>query len=108
MTPTPIYRTLLTVVALAVLDRPGPSLAAQSVTRYVRYAAGRDTSYGLLEGQTIRQLSGDPFHSPRPTGRTVRLADVRLLAPLDPSRVSKVLGIAIHQIQVPGAVGSRG
>lgn len=80
--------------ALVALCMLASSLSAQA--RYVRYAQGERVAYGLLEGQTIRELSGDPFSSPRPTGRTVRLADVRLLSPLDPARVSKVLGIAIN------------
>jgi len=83
------------VVVLTALTTALP-LAAQSVSRYVRYSQGPRTAYGLLEGTTIRELSGDPFSSPKPTGRTLRLADVRLLSPLDPARVSKVLGIAIN------------
>jgi 2-keto-4-pentenoate hydratase/2-oxohepta-3-ene-1,7-dioic acid hydratase in catechol pathway len=71
-------------------------LHAQTITRYVRYQADTRTGYGILEGERIREISGDPFSAPRPTGRTVRLADVRLLAPLDPARVSKVLGVAIN------------
>ena len=93
MKPTPILSVLLAVAALC---RPAPPCAAQSVVRYVRYAQGDRVSYGLLDGQTIRELSGDPFSSPRPTGRSVRLADVRLLSPIDPSRGGKVLGVAIN------------
>ena len=93
---TPTVRTLVTVIALTVLGRPWPSLAAQSVSRYVRYAQGDRVAYGTLTGETIREMSGDPFSSPRPTGRTVRLADVRLLSPVDPARTGKVLGIAIN------------
>ncbi|MGH7701151.1 MAG: fumarylacetoacetate hydrolase family protein [Gemmatimonadales bacterium] len=81
------------VSVLAVLAA-GPALSAQ--TRYVRFAAGADTAYGVLEGETIRALDGDLFASPRPTGRTFRLATVRLLAPIDPRSVSKVLGVAIN------------
>jgi 2-keto-4-pentenoate hydratase/2-oxohepta-3-ene-1,7-dioic acid hydratase in catechol pathway len=86
------------IVLLTALPpvRPSARLTAQSVVRYVRYAAARDTSFGILEGETIRQLSGDPFRAPRPTGRSLRLSDVRLLAPVDPMRVTKVLGVAIN------------
>ncbi len=85
----------LALVGLLCAGAPVP-LCAQDVTRYVRYQAGSRVAYGVLEGETIRELSGDPFSSPRRTGRTARLADVRLLAPLDPSRVGKVLGVAIN------------
>ncbi len=83
----------LTVASIALGDG---ALDAQQVTRYVRFAAGADTAYGMLEGETIRELAGDLFASPRPTGRTFRRAEVRLLAPIDPRRVSKVLGVAIN------------
>ncbi len=75
------------------LETRNSKLAA---TRYVRYAHRGRISYGILEGETIRELRGDLFASPRPTGATVRRSDVRLLAPLDPSRVSKVVGVAIN------------
>jgi 2-keto-4-pentenoate hydratase/2-oxohepta-3-ene-1,7-dioic acid hydratase in catechol pathway len=68
----------------------------QGVTRYVRYRLGDSVSFGVLDGETIRQLRGDLFANPTPTGRTVRLADVKLLAPVDPERVSKVLGVAVN------------
>src|SRR5574341_838592 len=75
-------------VALALLGAP---LAAQpGVTRYVRYAHEGRTAYGLIEGETIRELAGSIFESLRPTGRTVRLADVKLLAPVEPSKVIAV------------------
>lgn len=70
--------------------------AQQSITRYVRYTQANDTSHGILEGETVHQIEGDFLTSPRRTGRTARVADVRLLAPIDPSRVSKVLGVAIN------------
>ncbi|MGH7569102.1 MAG: fumarylacetoacetate hydrolase family protein, partial [Gemmatimonadales bacterium] len=72
------------------------STALTAQTRYVRYEQGGRAAYGILEGETIREVTGDPFQSPRPTGRTARAAQVRLLAPLDPLRVGKVLGIAIN------------
>ena len=65
-----------------------------NVTRYVRYTHGGRTSYGILEGETVRELEGDLFANPRPTGKTVRLADATLEVPLDPDRVHKVIGIA--------------
>ena len=80
----------------ALLLLPAPPAAAQAVVRHVRYAQGDRISYGILDGQQIREQSGDPFSNPRPTGRSVRLADVRLLSPIDPARGGKVLGVAIN------------
>lgn len=74
------------------------------VTRYVRYTAAGQTSYGLLEGQTVRELSGDLFASPRPTGRTVRLDQVKLLAPVMPGKVIAVgLNYITHLGERPAA-----
>ena len=86
---------LVRLLLPALLLLPAPDAAAQ-VVWYVRYSQGERTSYGTLEGQTIRELSGDPFSNPSTTGRTVRLSDVRLLSPIDPTRGVKVLGVAIN------------
>ena len=59
-------------------------------TRYVRYVHQGRASYGQLDGETIRELEGDLFGARRTTGRTARLADVRLLAPVEPSKVIAV------------------
>ena len=76
-------------------------MTTQEATRYVRYTDGRETSYGILEGDTIRQLQGELLDSPSPTGRTARVSDVKLLVPIDPMRVSKVIGVT-SQYHVPG------
>jgi len=77
--------------SLAVLTLLGAPLAAQEqVTRYVRYVHEGRTGYGILEGDTISELAGNIFESPRPTGRTVRMAEVKLLAPVEPSKVIAV------------------
>jgi 2-keto-4-pentenoate hydratase/2-oxohepta-3-ene-1,7-dioic acid hydratase in catechol pathway len=67
-----------------------------AVTRYVRYSHRGRISYGILDGETIRELRGDLFASPQPTGVTARRSEVKLLIPLDPARVSKVVGVAIN------------
>jgi 2-keto-4-pentenoate hydratase/2-oxohepta-3-ene-1,7-dioic acid hydratase in catechol pathway len=79
-------------------------IARAQVTKYVRYSSSGSTSYGLLEGETIRELSGDLFQSPRPTGKSVRLADVTLLAPVAPSKVIAVgLNYKSHIGESPAA-----
>jgi 2-keto-4-pentenoate hydratase/2-oxohepta-3-ene-1,7-dioic acid hydratase in catechol pathway len=72
-----------------------------SVQKYVRYTIGNETSYGLLEGDTVRQLSGDLFDNPQPTGKTYKLSEVTLGVPLDETKVHKVFGIA-GAYNVPG------
>jgi 2-keto-4-pentenoate hydratase/2-oxohepta-3-ene-1,7-dioic acid hydratase in catechol pathway len=63
---------------------------AEKVTRYVRYLHGERIAYGILEGDIIRELTGNFLADSRPTGKSVRLADVRLLAPCEPSKVVAV------------------
>lgn len=96
-------RTLISagLVVLVASTVPG---AQQAVTRYVRYSHGGAISYGILNGDTIRQLKGDLFAKPTETGQTVKLADVRLLAPCVPSKVIAVgLNYKSHLGERPSA-----
>jgi 2-keto-4-pentenoate hydratase/2-oxohepta-3-ene-1,7-dioic acid hydratase in catechol pathway len=68
----------------------GAGDTAAQVTKYVRYAVDGKISYGVLEGDLIRELAGDLFASPRRTGRSARLAAVKLLAPCVPGKVIAV------------------
>jgi 2-keto-4-pentenoate hydratase/2-oxohepta-3-ene-1,7-dioic acid hydratase in catechol pathway len=77
--------TLALVIALSA-----PNVLSAQVTRYVRFSHQSRAAYGILEAETVRELEGDLFASPRQTGRTFRLADVRLLAPCEPSKVIAV------------------
>lgn len=69
-------------------------MTSQNETRYVRYTQGGRTTYGILEGETIRELEGELIEGTRPTGRTVRVAEVTLEVPLNPAKVHKVIGVA--------------
>ncbi|PYS55716.1 MAG: fumarylacetoacetate hydrolase [Acidobacteria bacterium] len=60
------------------------------MTRYVRYRADDETRYGILEGETIHDLRGNIFADAEPTGKTLRLSDVKLLAPCEPLNVAAV------------------
>lgn len=64
--------------------------AGAQVTKYVRYEHQGRVGYGILEGEQIRELDGAPFAEGEPTGATVALADVDLLAPTEPSKVIAV------------------
>ncbi len=66
------------------------AVASAQVTKYVRYAHGGGTSFGILEGDQIRELDRSPIESGKPTGKTVALSSVRLLAPVEPSKVIAV------------------
>ena len=95
-TPSRLAITALLLVSAATADA--------QVTRYVRYSAGGTTAYGQLDGDVIRELAGDLFESPRQTGKTVRRADVTLLAPVVPSKVIAVgLNYKSHLGETPAA-----
>ncbi len=82
-------RIVLLVAAVVWLLVSVP-VSAQTVTKYVRFAEGSRVAYGVLEGDTIAELAGGLFDNPKPTGRRVKLADVKLLAPVAPSKVIAV------------------
>ncbi len=70
------------------------SLAAaqtnSGVTRYVRFRKGSTAAYGILEGDTVREIRGDLFGPRKPAGAKHKLADVKLLYPIVPPKVLAV------------------
>jgi 2-keto-4-pentenoate hydratase/2-oxohepta-3-ene-1,7-dioic acid hydratase in catechol pathway len=77
------------VAAFAALVWTMPTVvSAQTVTKYVRYEAGGRVAWGVLEGETtIRELQGSVFENPKPSGRTLKLAEVKLLPPAEAKKV---------------------
>ncbi len=65
-------------------------MAHSDVRTYVRYSHDGTVAFGLLEGDTVHELSGDPLCGSEPTGLTRSLATIRLLAPCTPSKVIAV------------------
>src|SRR3972149_6342362 len=66
------------------------AVSSAQVTKYVRYAHEGRTSFGILEGDQIRELDRSPIEGGKPTGKTVALSSVQLLAPVAPSKVIAV------------------
>ncbi len=92
------------LAALAALVTPSAAPLHAQPVRYVRFAEGDRVAYGTVDGQMIRELAGDPFSGPRPTGRTVRLDAVKLLPPVAPSKVIAVgLNYQSHLGERPAA-----
>jgi len=83
----------IAATALFIAFLCGQDLAAQQkVTRYVRFQAGDTVAYGIVEGEQVRQLQGDPFDVPRPTDKTFKLSEVKLLVPTRPTKVLAMAG----------------
>src|SRR5262249_49613159 len=55
--------------------------------RYLRFRAHDTTSYGILEGDRVRRLSGELFGTFTKTEQTYRLEDVTVLTPTVPTHV---------------------
>jgi 2-keto-4-pentenoate hydratase/2-oxohepta-3-ene-1,7-dioic acid hydratase in catechol pathway len=77
---------------IALLSAGAETLRAQSgtVVRYVRFSSGGVAAFGIVDGETVRELAGAPWDGGRPTGRTRRLSEVTLLAPVTPGKVIAV------------------
>jgi 2-keto-4-pentenoate hydratase/2-oxohepta-3-ene-1,7-dioic acid hydratase in catechol pathway len=80
-------RTLLASLATGALAM---AQSPSGVKRYVRYEHQGKTSFGRLDGESIRVISGDLLGSRAETGASVKLADVKLRYPIEPSKVLAV------------------
>jgi len=62
--------------------------------KIARFEAAGSVSYGIVEDDTVRQISGTPFEEFSETGATHALSAVRLLAPVP--RPGKILAMALN------------
>ena len=60
------------------------------MTKYVRYSLGASTSYGILDGETIREMRGGLFGDRQETGATHALSSVKLLYPCEAPKIFAV------------------
>lgn len=82
------YTCFSAAVAAAVSRlRAAPST---TVTKYVRYRHAGHVSYGILNGDTVREIHGGLFGSHEPTGAHYKLSEVKLLWPCEPTKVLAV------------------
>lgn len=57
------------------------------MAHWIRFARGGAIGFGTLEGDAIAVHQGDMFAGAKPTGERVRLADVQVRTPCDPSKM---------------------
>lgn len=57
------------------------------VERWIRFVHAGSIGFGRLDGETIAVFQGDLFGTAVPTDQTLRLADVKLLAPTQPTKI---------------------
>jgi len=60
--------------------------------RFVRFQRGATTAYGVMEGEQVRELSGDLFGAWVRTDRLYSLDTVKLLPPTQPTQVLAMAG----------------
>jgi len=60
------------------------------VTKYIRYRSAAGTAYGILDGNSIREIRGDLFGAHSETGATLSLGEVKLLHPCQPGKILAV------------------
>ena len=88
-----LLATVLVTAALSIV------LSAQQPagpTHYVRFLQGSTISFGIKDGDVVRELMGDLFANPQPTGKTYKLSEVTLLTPLDWKNVTKIIGVGAN------------
>lgn len=61
-----------------------------NVTRYVRFEHRGKTSYGLLDGDLVKEIRGGLFQDRIETGSKTPLSSVKLLWPCEPSKILAV------------------
>lgn len=100
-----MQRLLATFAVALLMTTFIPSLvSAQSVVRYVRYQHDGKIAYGIVKGNQIAELAGDLFKGPKPTGKTVPLASVKILPVTNPS---KVIAVGLNYRSHSGNSGAR-
>ena len=55
--------------------------------KFVRYQAGNQVRYGIWEGDYVQEISGSIFGNLQVTGSKQKLSGVRLLAPVEPTKI---------------------
>ena len=60
------------------------------MTKYIRYQFDSAVSYGILDGETVREIQGDLLGGRAETGVTRSLSQVRLLHPCEPGKILAV------------------
>ena len=75
--------------------------------RFVRCRIGGTNRYGVIEGERVHLLAGEPYAAIERSGETAALSEVELLAPCEPSKIVAVgINYAAHApefgLAVPG------
>ena len=81
----------MAVTAGAAAWSCGSSMPAE-FNRFVRYEHGGEIAFGGLDGEMVYPIEGDLFGSRTPTGESLPLSEVKLLYPIQPTKVFALAG----------------
>src|SRR5258705_9801646 len=68
------------------MTRPN-NIGRSHMAKWIRFEREGKSGFGTLEGDTIAVHTGDMFAGAKPSGQKVRLSDVRILTPCEPSKM---------------------
>ena len=57
------------------------------MAKWIRFEQGGKTGFGTLEGETIAVHTGDLFAGAKPGSERLKLSEVQVLTPCDPSKM---------------------
>ena len=60
------------------------------MTKWIRFEQGGKIGIGTLEGDTIAVHTGDMFAGAKPSGQTLKLSDVQVRTPCEPSKSTRL------------------
>ena len=66
--------------------------ADDGVTRLARFEHGGAVHHGIVQGDNIQPIEGDFFGSRTPAGEPIPMADVKLLYPVEPTKIMALAG----------------
>lgn len=73
--------------------------------KLVRFSVSDSVSFGILDGAEVVQLKQFPSISPEPTGANFSLDEVKLLAPVEPTKIVCIgLNFAAHASEIGQSV----
>ena len=67
------------------------------MVKYLRYKSGNSISYGILDEDTIKEISSDPFDKYNFTGIQTKLSEVKIISPVSPS---KIIAIGLNYTKI--------
>jgi len=86
------HQVWLLATAAVYLSVAGRAALAEKPVKYVRFQSGDSASYGIVEGDKVRRISGDLFGKWKTTDQVLPLGEVKILVPS--ANPSKVLALA--------------